>query len=157
MQTSLACPPAACQSHCKTATLPNVTRPNPALARSGKPHCFSSSAERFEDDDLFNADSGGAEEWLVPPFIFDKPLAEALADVRATVQAYPPGQRGIDGGGFRVVKDAVEGGVAYVYVQYESLRKGYVDDFELLLRDGRAEVRTSSRLGYLDMGVNAKR
>ena len=124
----------------------------------GKPHCFSTTAEVFEDSDLSNADYGTAgAEWLVTPFRYDKPLAEAFADVKASVAAYPPGQRGIDGGGFKVMQESVSGDSAYMYVQFESRRRGYIDDFEILLAQGKADVRTSSRLGYLDMGVNAKR
>lgn len=121
----------------------------------GKPHCFSSSPEEF--DELFNAENSEPVSWLVEPFRYDKPLTAAFQDVKTVIAAYPPGQRGIDGGGFKVVKESVTASSGYVYVQFESRRKGYIDDFEVLLSDGRAEVRTSSRLGYLDMGVNAKR
>ena len=41
-------------------------------------------------------------------------------------------------------------------VQFEAAA-GYVDDVEFLARDGLVQVRTSSRVGYLDYGVNAKR
>lgn len=123
----------------------------------GKPHCFSSSPEEFEDNDLYQADYGTTEGWLVPPFKFDKPLSEAFSDVKAAVASYPPGQRGIDGGGWKVVDEQTDGKSAYVYVQFESRRKGYIDDLELALKDGVCNVRTSSRLGYLDYGVNAKR
>lgn len=58
----------------------------------GKPHCFSSSPETIEDNDLFNADDGTTEEWLVTPFRYDKALAEAFRDVKAAVAAYPPGR-----------------------------------------------------------------
>jgi hypothetical protein len=58
----------------------------------GKPHCFSSTPETF--DELFNADEGTTDEWYVEPFKYNKPLAEAMADVQAAVAAYPPGQRG---------------------------------------------------------------
>ena len=47
-------------------------------------------------------------------------------------------------------------GQAYLYVQFESRRRGYIDDVEFLLADGTMQLRTSSRLGYLDLGVNAK-
>lgn len=67
------------------------------------------------------------------------------------------GQRGIDGGGFKLVTESTSANSAYVYVQFESMRKGYVDDVEFALADGVANMRTSSRLGYLDLGVNAKR
>jgi uncharacterized protein (DUF1499 family) len=52
-----------------------------------------------------------------------------------------------------------------MYVQFESLKNGYVDDLELAFinndkgatTDNAIQVRSSSRLGYLDFGVNAKR
>ena len=71
----------------------------------GKPHCFSTTAVTFDDSDLYEADSGPPEEWLVSPFTYQKPLAEAVADVRSAIGAYPPGQRGIDGGGSQTVRD----------------------------------------------------
>jgi len=123
----------------------------------GKPHCFSTSAVTFDDSDLYEADSGPPEEWLVSPFTYQKPLAEAVADLRAAIAAYPPGQSGIDGGGYQTVSDQVSEAGAYTYVQFESRRKGYVDDMEFSLAKGVLNVRTSSRLGYTDAGVNAKR
>ena len=123
----------------------------------GKPHCFSTSAVTFDDSDLYEADSGPPEEWLVSPFSYQKPLAEAVADLRAAIAAYPPGQSGIDGGGYQTVSDQVSEAGAYIYVQFESRRKGYVDDMEFNLAKGVLNVRTSSRLGYTDSGVNAKR
>ncbi|KAL3892521.1 MAG: hypothetical protein SGPRY_015053, partial [Prymnesium sp.] len=122
----------------------------------GKPHCFSSSAETFDDNDLYNADYGTTADWLVTPFKYSKPLAAASEDVSAAIAAYPPGQGGIDGGGFKVIEERVLKDSAYIYVQFESQRRGYIDDMEFYLKDGVANVRTSSRLGYLDMGVNAK-
>ena len=118
----------------------------------GKPHCFSSSAESFDDE--FNAGEL-PEDWLVEPFRFDKSAAEAMADLKDAVAAYPPGQRGIDGGGFEIITSTPD----YLYVQFQSLRKGYIDDmeFSLAAKTGVCNVRTSSRLGYLDLGVNAKR
>lgn len=80
--------------------------------------------------------------WLVEPFRYDKPLTAAFQDVKTVIAAYPPGQRGIDGGGFKVVKESVTASSGYVYVQFESRRKGYIDDFEVLLSDGRGEQPT---------------
>lgn len=96
-------------------------------------------------------------EWLVAPFKYDKPLPEALAELKSAIAAYPPGQSGIDGGGFKLVSEQPTADGAYLYVQFESRRKGYIDDMEFALSKGVVNVRTSSRLGYLDMGVNAKR
>lgn len=51
----------------------------------------------------------------------------------------------------------------YIYTQFEALKNGYIDDFELAYIDGApggdraVQVRSSSRVGYLDYGVNGKR
>ena len=120
----------------------------------GKPHCFSSSPERLEDADLYDADYGQmTASWLVDPFKYDKPLAEAVADVKDTVAAYDVGQRGIDGGGFKLVREGSKGEAAYIYAQFESMRKGYVDDMEWAMYKGTCNVRTSSRIGYTDSGM----
>ena len=46
-----------------------------------------------------------------------------------------------------------------MYAQFESLKNGYVDDLELALvaPSGPLLVRSASRLGFLDFGVNARR
>jgi len=119
----------------------------------GKPHCFSSTADEFDDA----GSEFGTSDWLVAPFKFEKPVAEAFDDVKEVVSAYRPGQRGIDGGGFRVITADTKPDEAYMYVQFESRRRGYIDDFEIALKGGVAHLRTSSRLGYTDNGVNAKR
>lgn len=120
----------------------------------GKPHCFSSSRPASEDDD---GDLPGGE-WLIEPFRYkDRSAETAYAELREAILEYPPGQDGIDGGGWRIIKESEQAGVRYVYVQFESLRKGYIDDVEFAVRDGIVDMRSSSRLGFLDIGVNAKR
>lgn len=111
----------------------------------GKPHCFSTTAETFEDNDLVNADYGTTVDWLVEKFKYDKPLDLALSDVKDAISHYPPGQQGIDGGGFKLVTERRTSSSAYLYIQFESLRRGYIDDFEFLLQDGAADVRTRYR------------
>lgn len=74
------------------------------------------------------------------------------------MKAYEPGQSNIDGGGFNIVTFDPEAG--YIYVEFQSLKNGYVDDLELAVinnDDNVVQVRSASRLGYLDFGVNAKR
>ena len=125
----------------------------------------------------------------MPRWKFTSSVADAAREVKSAIGEYPPGQRGIDGGGFKVFKEDVGKDSAYFYVQFESARKGcaraacadwrssaavirprcsarlsydgracrYIDDVEFSLHDGVADVRTSSRQGYLDLGVNAKR
>ena len=109
----------------------------------GKPHCFSSTPEYIEDNDLFNADTGASTEWLVRPFKYDKPMAAALLDLKTAIASYPPGQNGIDGGGFKLITENTKADRAYLYVQFESLRRGYIDDMEFSLKDGVVQVRTS--------------
>lgn len=46
---------------------------------------------------------------------------------------------------------------ADLYVQFEALKKGYIDDVEFALRGGVVQVRSSSRVGQTDFGVNAIR
>ncbi|MEA3193429.1 MAG: hypothetical protein QOD26_1762, partial [Betaproteobacteria bacterium] len=47
----------------------------------------------------------------------------------------------------------------YLYAEYKSALLGYVDDVELLLDEKAAlvHVRSASRLGRSDFGVNRKR
>jgi uncharacterized protein (DUF1499 family) len=48
---------------------------------------------------------------------------------------------------------------AYVYAEYRSRWLGFVDDVEFLLDPAKAviQVRSASRLGYSDLGVNRSR
>jgi hypothetical protein len=124
----------------------------------GKPHCFSSTAT--VGDALADTSKIGSD-WLVQPWSYTgKSVAGALTDLKIVVDAYPPGQGGIDAGGFSAIRvqfpeSADEAG--YLYVQFESGARGYIDDMEFSVINGLCNVRTSSRLGYLDFGVNAKR
>ena len=52
------------------------------------------------------------------------------------------GQRGIDGGGFKLVAEQADSKSAYLYVQFESQRKGYIDDMEA---SPRTHARTHAR------------
>ena len=57
----------------------------------GKPHCFSSTPEVFEDEDLYNADYGTTSGWLLEPFRYDasaKTAAQALDDIKVCVCVY---------------------------------------------------------------------
>ena len=114
------------------------------------PNCFCSTTTLDDDPDH----SIPAWKW---PSDYDQ--NRAYDDLQAVVRAYPPGQNGVDGGGFEVKRfDAAKG---YLYVQFEALKNGYIDDLELAVlpdtEPGTVQVRSSSRVGYLDYGVNAKR
>jgi uncharacterized protein (DUF1499 family) len=113
------------------------------------PNCFSSSLS--VEDDVDHA----IPAWTYPSS-YNIDVKRALDDMQAVIQAYPPGQNGVDGGGFAIqtINDR------YLYVQFEALKNGYIDDFEAAAigQDAKSlQVRSSSRVGYLDYGVNAKR
>lgn len=121
----------------------------PLAGCGSAPNCFSSAP-------------GTDKDHFLPPWRFSSggPSA-AFADLEQVVRAYPPGQRNVDGGGFDVKRSDPAAG--YMYVQFESLKQGYIDDVEFLVLpgtsagSGEVQVRSASRLGYLDLGVNAKR
>ena len=121
------------------------------------PNCFCST-DSIEDDPEHSIPS-----WKWPKSISNK--SQAFQELKAVIDAYKPGQSKIDGGGFEVKTYDPEKG--YIYAQFESLKNGFIDDLELVYIPEEAssgssdnnsvQVRSSSRIGYLDFGVNAKR
>jgi uncharacterized protein (DUF1499 family) len=123
------------------------------------PNCFSSTITLEDDPDH------SIPAWVWPASLDQE---KALDELKQVILAYEPGQKGVDGGGFEIkTYDPVKG---YMYVQFESLKNGYIDDVEFAVLppsdDGASsgggasrevQVRSSSRIGYLDFGVNAKR
>eukprot|EP00669_Euglena_mutabilis_P008594 TRINITY_DN3621_c0_g1_i1.p1 TRINITY_DN3621_c0_g1~~TRINITY_DN3621_c0_g1_i1.p1 ORF type:complete len:296 (+),score=6.24 TRINITY_DN3621_c0_g1_i1:66-890(+) len=109
----------------------------------GPPNCFSTSG-LFEDQLV--------SPWLPPPSLSAE---EAIQQVVETIRAYPPGRQGHRRRGFAVITASP----TYVYAQFESARHGYIDDVEFVSDPSGPDVllRSSSRIGYLDLGVNAKR
>jgi len=113
------------------------------------PNCFVST-DNIEDDPDHNIPSW---KW---PEEYGNDREKAFAQIVSAINIYEPGQSNIDGGGFKII--ANENG--YMYAQFESLKNGYIDDLEVAYIEGygnRLQVRSSSRIGYLDFGVNAKR
>jgi uncharacterized protein (DUF1499 family) len=53
--------------------------------------------------------------------------------------------------------DVIESTPSYLYVVFHSSLFHFKDDVEFLVNDQRIEVRSASRVGYGDMGVNRKR
>ena len=101
------------------------------------PNCFSTA---------------GDEDHLLP--LWKSQLgSDAMGELLETIKAYPAYQARIDGGGFSIVTARAD----YLYVQFESLKNGFIDDVEFAVSDGKVQVRSSSRIGFLDLGVNAKR
>lgn len=81
----------------------------------------------------------------------------SIADVKKVIDTYEVGQNGIDGGGYKIINyDEKE---KYIYVQFQSYKAGYIDDFEMWYNPEKKlfDVRSASRLGMSDLGVNAKR
>ena len=114
----------------------------------GKPNCFSTTGDELVEDRMQTG-----VDTLIQPW---KPPAGDAAPFQSlvkAVKAYQPGQGYIDGGGFKVIKETD----SYLYVQFEALKKGYIDDVEFYLSDGLVQVRSSSRVGQTDFGVNAIR
>jgi uncharacterized protein (DUF1499 family) len=122
------------------------------------PNCFCSTDDAEDDPDH-----------SIPSWSFPKNLSkeEAFKQLEEVLNKYVPGQGNIDGGGFKVVTVDVSKKY-YIYAQFEALKNGYIDDFEVAYipslsvagdnNDGNSvQVRSSSRVGYLDFGVNSKR
>jgi uncharacterized protein (DUF1499 family) len=114
-------------------------RPDDLGVREGKladcphsPNCVCSDA------------SGDAHR--VEPFGIDAPAETAWKAVREAVAALPR---------TLVVTDTGE----YLHAECASALLGFVDDLELHLRpvEGVIAVRSASRLGYSDLGVNTAR
>jgi uncharacterized protein (DUF1499 family) len=118
----------------------------------GAPNCFCSTDDEEEDP----GHSMPAWKW---PEEFDTDSEKAFTQLAEVINAYEPGQSDVDGGGFKVIDSNTKKG--YIYAQFQSLKNGYIDDLELAYIDGMGDravqVRSSSRIGYLDYGVNAKR
>ena len=96
------------------------------------PNCVSSDASR--------------EAHRVEPFRIDAPAQKAWEAAREAVAALPRSVFVVDTG-------------EYLHAECTSALMGFVDDLELQLRplEGIIAVRSASRLGYSDMGVNTAR
>lgn len=51
----------------------------------------------------------------------------------------------------------IQSDAGYMHAEFKSRLMGYVDDVEFLLDGKQVQVRSASRLGYSDLGVNRKR
>ena len=82
----------------------------------------------------------------VEPFRIAAPAARTWEAIREAVAALPR---------TRIVADTGE----YLHAECASALLGFVDDLELHLRtvEGIVAVRSASRVGYSDLGVNANR
>ena len=76
------------------------------------PNCFSTTP------DVAVFQGGRVDDHLIAPWRFPATLGRAAAfdALVAIVRAYPPGQGGIDGGGFKVVESNAAKGYLYAQV-----------------------------------------
>jgi uncharacterized protein (DUF1499 family) len=86
------------------------------------------------------------ESHAVHPFRLIVPAADGWRDAKAAVAALPR---------TKIVTETKD----YLHAECSSALLGFVDDLELHLHveDGTIAVRSASRLGYSDMGVNRGR
>jgi len=96
------------------------------------PNCISSDARD--------------EAHVTAPFLLDAPPAEAWQVAREVVTQLPR---------TRIMDESPD----YLHAECRSAVFGFVDDLELHIRpsDGFIAVRSASRLGYSDLGVNRRR
>jgi hypothetical protein len=84
---------------------------------------------------------------------------EATEAIQKCLAAYPQkGQNGVDKGGWTIAEGSLESGSARLEFLSGTGPRSFVDDLLMEVQeDGRVEVRSSSRIGYSDMGVNQTR
>lgn len=92
-----------------------------------------------------SSDAGDAEH-RVAPLVLDASATEAWRVARETVAQMPR---------THIVSESAD----YLYAECTSAVMGFVDDLELNLRagDGQIAIRSASRLGTSDFGVNRQR
>ncbi len=117
-------------------TMPEPTGLGPQGGRlapcPASPNCVSSFAED--------------EEHRVEPLSFDGEPATALARLQRILEATPR-------------TAVVDSSDTYLHAEATSLIFRYVDDLEILIDAGAGKIhlRSASRAGYSDLGVNRKR
>ena len=81
---------------------------------------------------------------------------DALAQLQRVLESYPQeGQAGIDGSGWSVAQGSLSEG--YMRVEFVSKVYKFVDDLEFRAEADRVAVRSASREGGYDFGVNQVR
>ena len=74
------------------------------------------------------------ELWKPPKkFSNNKDIMNELLDI---IKSYPPGQSRINKGGFSIIKYTPN----YIYVQFESMKNGFIDDVEFELDNNKKNV-----------------
>jgi hypothetical protein len=125
---------------------------NPLASRADLPPCKPLA-------DNCRSSSGGGDLERFPVWRPGKSASVAWADAIEAIEAYPQqGQGSVDGGGWKIV-GREEG--SYVHVEYTSKIFRFVDDLELSVetdeKGTKVCIKSSSRVGDSDLGVNSKR
>jgi len=127
----------------------SAVKPCPA----GANNCFSSQS----------SGKNAAGPWTWPS---GTSKADAVAQLTAAVNEYPQqGQSDVDKGGWALVDDQFSSGYARYefksglgnFAKFFNGGKPFIDDLEFSIGDSSVDVRSSSRVGDSDFGVNAKR
>ncbi|MEL6221026.1 MAG: DUF1499 domain-containing protein [Cyanobacteria bacterium J06626_14] len=100
----------------------------------GSPNCVSSQAPKAD-----------AEHYIMP-LTYDQSPSEAMAAVKSVVDSMER-------------TEIITANDTYLYAEFTSALMGFVDDVEFYLDDQASviHVRSASRLGQSDLGVNRKR
>jgi uncharacterized protein (DUF1499 family) len=107
--------------------------------------CSCRKADRLSDTPNCVISQGDDKPHHIDPFECDGDEAAALETIRQVIQ-------GMDG--TRIVTQTDQ----YLHVEFRSKIMGFVDDVEFYLPGtGVIHVRSASRVGYSDFGVNRKR
>ncbi|CAK0788658.1 unnamed protein product [Prorocentrum cordatum] len=122
--------------------------------RDGANNCFST----------LNKGGNKVAPWKWPA---GQSKADAVSSLTEVLKAYPQaGQADVDKGGWKIVVDELSS-KGYARVEYTSGKgnlamffnfgQPFVDDLEVSFGDDSVSVKSSSRVGDSDFGVNAKR
>mmetsp|Transcript_66989 Transcript_66989/g.111289 ORF Transcript_66989/g.111289 Transcript_66989/m.111289 type:complete len:213 (+) Transcript_66989:49-687(+) len=137
-------------------TQAHVASPAAALepCPKGANNCWSSAS----------TDKTRVAAWRWPS---DQSRADAIVTLKQVLDSYPQaGQDNVDLGGWKVAVDEL-GQSGYSRIEFKSGignfakffngGKPFVDDFEVVVGEESVSIRSSSRVGDSDFGVNAKR
>ena len=111
--------------------------------------------------------TASTDKTSLKPWTFPGKKADAVKQLRAALEAYPQaGQNKADEGGWSFAVDELDKS-GYARLEYKSGlgnmakyfngNQPFVDDLEVLVGGDSVSVRSSSRIGDSDLGVNAKR
>lgn len=98
------------------------------------PNCVSSQAAATDS------------EHFIAPLAYHSEPTKAMADLKTIIEGMPR---------TKIITETTD----YLYVEFTSALMGFVDDVEFYLNPGDSviHVRSASRLGQSDLGVNRKR